>query len=228
MTIKTQGGKIITKDGKVSCACCEAGECCLYPFEEFYNSTYLLSDLPDEIKFEFTNVFYGGTIQGILKKLDPPIQSPFNDSVYYYKSDDSFLFSDPGGPYYQIPCIIYESESFDSDRWVFTFTPEEFPFEGYGINDDLIGIDSFRNRPFFCTGLIGEWASTLLISDQFADVYTISGSVSGTVTRESVCVWQGPGLTLTNFGNQWKVNGNNKSGFQNTPVGSYAGGWTVL
>jgi hypothetical protein len=26
-TIKTQGGKVITKDGKVSCTCCASGEC---------------------------------------------------------------------------------------------------------------------------------------------------------------------------------------------------------
>jgi hypothetical protein len=27
MTVKTQGGKVITKDGKVSCECCEEGAC---------------------------------------------------------------------------------------------------------------------------------------------------------------------------------------------------------
>ena len=65
------------------------------------------------------------------------------------------------------------------------------------------------------------------IEDQFADTYIISGPISGAVTRESICVWRGSNLRLTNFGFQWKVNGNNKSGFQNTPVGSYAGGFTV-
>ena len=63
--------------------------------------------------------------------------------------------------------------------------------------------------------------------DQFAEAYTVSGPISGTVTRESVCVWRGSNLRLTNFGFQWKVNGNNKTGLQNTPVGSYAGGYTV-
>jgi hypothetical protein len=63
--------------------------------------------------------------------------------------------------------------------------------------------------------------------DLFADTYIISGPISGAVTRESICVWRGSNLRLTNFGFQWKVNGNNKSGFQNTPVGSYAGGFTV-
>lgn len=65
------------------------------------------------------------------------------------------------------------------------------------------------------------------LQDQFADTYLVSGPVSGTVTRESVCVWRGNNLTLSNFGYQWRVNGNSKSGNQNTPVGSYAGGYSV-
>jgi hypothetical protein len=100
---------------------------------------------------------------------------------------------------------------------------------------------NYANPPFFDIGFVGpECTSRCLITleqdlgqfcysheDQFADAYTVSGPTNGTVTRQSVCVWRGTGLTLTNFGYQWKVNGNNKSGFQNTPVGSYAGGYTV-
>jgi hypothetical protein len=67
----------------------------------------------------------------------------------------------------------------------------------------------------------------IYVKDQFADTYTVSGPISGTVTRESVCVWRDSNLRLTNFGFQWKVNGNNKTGLQNTPVGSYAGGYSV-
>jgi hypothetical protein len=74
--------------------------------------------------------------------------------------------------------------------------------------------------------IFGEGTS-VSISDQFADTYAISGPISGTVTRESICVWRGSNLRLTNFGYQWKVNGNNKTGNQNTPVGSYAGGYSV-
>jgi hypothetical protein len=49
MTIKTQGGKVITKGGKVSCTCCEAGECCMYPAEAFARGGYAADDLPDEV-----------------------------------------------------------------------------------------------------------------------------------------------------------------------------------
>jgi hypothetical protein len=66
--------------------------------------------------------------------------------------------------------------------------------------------------------------------DLFSNTYAVEGPISGSVTRNiagSQCVWQGSGLTLSNFGFQWRINGNNKSGFQNTPVGDYAGGFTV-
>lgn len=67
--------------------------------------------------------------------------------------------------------------------------------------------------------------------DTFANSYLVNGQINGTVTRDIVtgeeCIWNGTGLKLTNFGYQWKVNGNNKIGFNNTPVGSYAGGFTV-
>lgn len=65
------------------------------------------------------------------------------------------------------------------------------------------------------------------IEDNFEDTYEVTGPVSGTVTRQSRCVWSGTGLTLSNYGYQWKVNGRDKSGNQNTPVGSYADGYSV-
>jgi hypothetical protein len=116
----------------------------------------------------------------------------------------------------------------------------EFPYYNIDV-DGLYGPDNFYAAPNNLTegfwfydlgqGVIGGIQLQCLIneitSDQFADTYTISGPVSGTVTRESVCVWRGPNLRLTNFGFQWKVNENNKSGFQNTPVGSYGGSYTV-
>jgi hypothetical protein len=50
MTVKTQGGKVITKGGKVSCECCEEG--CfiyeLYPAAN-YEAGYNFEDLPDEV-----------------------------------------------------------------------------------------------------------------------------------------------------------------------------------
>jgi hypothetical protein len=41
-------GKVILKDGKVSCSCCEEG-CCMYPADKL-GDTYEAADLPDEIR----------------------------------------------------------------------------------------------------------------------------------------------------------------------------------
>jgi hypothetical protein len=42
-TIKLQGGKVLLKDGKVSCSCCEP--CCMYPADGL-GDTYEAADLP--------------------------------------------------------------------------------------------------------------------------------------------------------------------------------------
>jgi hypothetical protein len=113
-------------------------------------------------------------------------------------------------------------------------------YRGFSLDGGLVGIGLREGDEWVGTEVRNEDAefgeclisrlppdTSGTIADQFADTYTVSGPISGTVTRESVCVWRGSNLRLTNFGFQWKVNGNNKSGFQNTPVGSYAGGYTV-
>lgn len=65
------------------------------------------------------------------------------------------------------------------------------------------------------------------VEDTFADTFTVSGPVSGTVTREDLCVWRGEGLKLVNFGYQWRLNGRNKIGNQNSPIGSYPDSFSV-
>lgn len=65
------------------------------------------------------------------------------------------------------------------------------------------------------------------ITDRFEDTYEVTGPISGTVTRQSQCLWTGTDLRLSNFGYRWKVNGNKKNGLQNTPVGSYGEGYAV-
>jgi hypothetical protein len=41
-------GKVILKDGKVSCSCCDSA-CCMYPAQGFLDGDYAEDDLPDEI-----------------------------------------------------------------------------------------------------------------------------------------------------------------------------------
>ena len=74
MTIKTQGGKVITKGGKVSCECCEEEVCCMYPAESLDaggNIGYSASDLPDAVtvdgvSFDRIGTSYGDTTNGVI------------------------------------------------------------------------------------------------------------------------------------------------------------------
>jgi hypothetical protein len=68
MTIKTQGGKVLTKGGKVSCECC-GGEpdCCMYPGSGGYSS----NNLPDAVtvdgtSFNRSGTSYGDTTNGVI------------------------------------------------------------------------------------------------------------------------------------------------------------------
>ena len=200
MTIKTQGGKVITKDGKVSCECCEVEECCMYPAQALGDGDYSYDDLPDVVEVLIDNVF-----------------TPFSRSGIYFYSDSAIGLI-PGGDYRVrlldngVPWIP------GTEDFQYNWRLEVWDGISWGTRDN---IDDWQ---CLIQGLPEDFART---HDQFADTYTVSGPIFGTVTRESVCVWRGSNLRLTNFGFQWKVNGNNKTGLQNTPVGSYAGGYSV-
>ena len=58
MTIKTQDGKVITKDGKVSCTCCEEPSCCMY-FATTDTPTFPDTDLPDAVTINWPGHFEG-------------------------------------------------------------------------------------------------------------------------------------------------------------------------
>lgn len=50
-TVKTSGGKVLLKGGKVSCSCCSPSVCCLYPAPKPNSGPlYPSSDLPSSIK----------------------------------------------------------------------------------------------------------------------------------------------------------------------------------
>jgi hypothetical protein len=85
MTIKTQGGKVITKGGKVSCECC-GGEvsCCIYSARALANSLYDSHDLPDSISvngtsFERSGTSYGNTTNGVI--LEGSVWAKYNNGL---------------------------------------------------------------------------------------------------------------------------------------------------
>jgi hypothetical protein len=202
MTIKTQNGKVITKDGKVSCECCE--ECCLYPAQALTDGLYTYEDLPDTILYRPPTSTAYPTLNFIelIKEEDPQPSEFGNLDMVYYKGSFVAAGGNQSGD-----TIPVEFGFFDID-WAVNVLYESLDFKSF--------LQCLISERFIDD-----------VKDQFADAYTVSGPISGTVTRESICVWRGSNLRLTNFGYQWKVNGNNKTGNQNTPVGSYAGGYSV-
>jgi hypothetical protein len=61
--------RIVLKDGKVSCSCCE--ECCMYPAQALADGGYSASDLPDAVtvdgtSFNRSGTSYGNTTNGVI------------------------------------------------------------------------------------------------------------------------------------------------------------------
>jgi hypothetical protein len=170
----------------------------MYLAKAFVNGLYSVADLPDEI-----------LVSQILLELDQTLFTKTGDNQNFYTGIGV------GGV--TISVVIYSFEALNGETvyvWALDFLGELF---------------TINTNPF-CLIFPPEVEGGTGTEDTFANTYTISGPISGTVTRTgegNVCIWSGTGLTLTNLDYQWKVNNNNKSGFQNTPVGSYAGGYTV-
>jgi hypothetical protein len=209
MTIKTQGGKVITKDGKVSCECC--GACCFYPSQSLFDGDYEIADLPDSIEVQFAGA--GSGIDGtyVISKNDPPISDYRGFPVYY---------GDPSQAYVFLTADINETAS-----WFVSFNA--------AVETD-----------FEC--LIFPQSSTSIFSrDLFAQSYSINGQAATRTPSAEFdgriyysCTWLGESFVLRysslldKDGNasglyKWTVNGNPKIGNQNTPVGSYEGGFSV-
>jgi hypothetical protein len=62
-TVKLQNGKVLLKDGKVSCSCCESEpepepDCCMYPADGL-GDTYDAADLPDAVTINWPDHLEG-------------------------------------------------------------------------------------------------------------------------------------------------------------------------
>lgn len=73
-TIKLQpSGKVVLKDGKVACGCCET--CCMYPAQGLVDAIYTADDLPDDVTVDGTSfprsgTTYGNTTNGVIFEED--------------------------------------------------------------------------------------------------------------------------------------------------------------
>ena len=172
-------------------------------------------DLPDEVIMFHNDT---GPVTGplIVSKNAAPVATIYGPMFYGTPPDP------PDGPTLE-PRIIYAT-----DEWIAGVRQID---PGIG---PCLAMDKFTITPQPTSSAeVQIW-----IFDNFADTYYISGLISGTVTRVDLCTWRGDGLTLLYDGRiganflpsgtfKWKVNGNNKLGFQNTPIGSYGGGFTI-
>ena len=74
-TVKMSGGKVVLKDGKVSCECCAPG-CCMYSATALAAGDLVAADLPDAItllgvgSLSKSGTSYGDTTDGVIFETD--------------------------------------------------------------------------------------------------------------------------------------------------------------
>ena len=238
-TVKTQGGKVITKGGKVSCSCCETG-CCMYPAQALGDGLYTVDDLPDSISVSLD----GSNFYTFEKD---------SEDGNFYSTQEINLF--PAG---NLRIALFDTgNEYDPIN-----SPEDFRYYWYlqEKNPDWSNAEG-RGR-LQC--LIAD-ADGLTIEDQFADTYTLTynppqGGIpiqiinNGIALRESLCVWNagecepgsfGASLFYSEFRNKFVVGLSEaipegggfqceaagiyvKTGNQNTPLGTYSNDFETI
>jgi hypothetical protein len=104
MTVKTQGGKVITKGGKVSCECCgEVVDCCVYGADLIADAVYSEDDFPDAIR-----ITRGSQTEVINRSGFEYIGSIFSAKVI----DREWVFTGPGDEQWaQRECLFTNDSS---------------------------------------------------------------------------------------------------------------------
>ena len=187
----------------------------MYPATAYTNELYSFDDLPDEVEF-WHNDGEGGALVG-------PIIVPKNGSA------GQFFY---GGETDLSPRI-----SHFTDEWLVGVNQID-----PGLGDCLI-LDKLTIEP---APAAGDGTRSIWVFDRFEDTYTVTHNTgSGTVSRTSVCVWEGEdnnGCPLyleyrdeEPFAFQWVLNwtvfidgigcesgeAGPKESPQNSPVGTY-------
>jgi hypothetical protein len=163
-TVKIQNGKVILKDGKVSCTCCEG--CCMYPAEGL-GVTYDLDDLPDAI------TAFGSDLQ---KRTSGFPGSEFANVIVGYLKE--------GAPEYGDYAIVRNSEVLDNWQ-VWSFDNDEWDRgAGFGgVGNCLIQGDGNLTP--------GNDIVEDQFADCYEVTWDDDGTRSAIVQRASLCVWEG-------------------------------------
>jgi hypothetical protein len=210
-TVKLQGGKVVTQNGKVSCSCCLVF-CCLYPAAGYVNGQVTFDDLKDSILLPFSregakttsipdlglpgyynDVFVGDFAYAINTASEPPVWQTYE------------RMGDPGEPqetWYWEPVETFSNggcffaDDVFPDPVQVTYNSVAFLEDGY-LNRLEFGSCQWVNTspPYDAT----KWSAALRYGNT-ADPYkwsvTIFEPVDGAYVKRSVFYKQGAQNTL--------------------------------
>jgi hypothetical protein len=149
-TVKLQNGKVLLKDGKVSCSCCEEG-CCMYPADKL-GDTYEAADLPDAVTINgvssdkyptggIPDLMDGGT-PGYWKGGTPQTGdyciSEFGSGVWSLFIYDEDEWDASGG----LPCLIGGDDRFNTGN---DEIEDQFA-DCYGVDSSYAGLIILRRQ----------------------------------------------------------------------------------
>jgi hypothetical protein len=250
-------GAVVIKDGKVSCTCCEVGcpYYGIYNSSEF-DFSYSFDDIPEELELTgvatpfdvVVNVFKNSitiSIDGLIELAY--VESGFFNidefgfyqggwgiglyadgwrNAFYTQSFDESWFEDTASEYSSFLIANFDTQYRTLDYFANTYTVSNVsasftvnrPTEIDPYYNDIIV--PARNRicnpdtdPYEYANP-GLWENTTGVQLYFGAVYEVFDS---SIIFDSSSKW-----TIRNSGQVFR-----KTGLQNTPVGSYAGGYTV-
>jgi hypothetical protein len=255
-TIKLQpSGKVVIKDGKVSCGCCGCPYYGVYNSSEF-DFSYSFDDIPEELELtgvstpfnDVVNVFKNSiqiSIDGLIKlayvrsvfwnEYEPGfyeggwgigLYAEGWKNVFYTQDSEGIWFEDTSSEYSSFLISNFEGQYRTLDYFANTYNISNV--SGSFIVNRPTEIDPFyediivpaRNRicnpdtdPYEYANP-GLWENTTGVQLFFGAVYDVFDS---SIIIDSSSKW-----TIRNSGQVFR-----KTGLQNTPVGSYEGGYTV-
>ena len=192
----------VFRNGQSIGCCCSVG-CCMYSVAALVAGDLTVADLPEK-------VFVTGDLCEI-------------QQVEYEFLKNEVILTDSSGQawhtYYKFgDTYIVELIGYD-EWWIVQLILVDGEYELTCVNGGA--------SPCLVYDEVGDYYP---VRDDFHATYSVTGTLSGTVTRTSLCVWSGTGITLrfNSATQKWNVNGNEKSsGNQSSPDGSYTGGFTV-
>ena len=212
MTVKRNGDKVVLKSGKVSCSCCEPGECCMYPSQALFDGLYTYEDLPDTVLG--TGIFADNNV--VMSRLNPPQPSIDSTGTSYYRGTSTLG-------------LLVGIGLRDGDEWV----GSEVANEGAGFGQCLIsrfpasspnGIgDQFADSYTISGGQLGSitvtrvslclWEGTDSCGNLATLIY-LEDPFNGKLWFADVPNYLEPCV-------RFDVRQGEKIGFQNSPVGNY-------